>query len=289
MKLPDLAIRHRTFTLFAVFILVLAGISAFFSLGQLEEPDFTIKVAVISTPYPGATPQEVERDVTDRIETKLQELKQVDYLESSSQEGLSTIKVVIKPTYSSQQIPQVWNELRRKVSDVAPQLPKGAGPSAVGDDFGDVYGLLLAITGDGYSPAELKRYATDLKRELSLVPGVARVALWGVQDRRIYLDASLSQLTQLGISEASLERAVAQQNAVAAAGSVALARQRVPVTPSGQFPAPEVGRRPPRPGLAGRELSADRQRAAPRRPHPDRRLRRPRSRLSRSAAHHDAL
>ena len=239
MKLPELAIRHRTFTLFAVFVLVVAGISAFFSLGQLEEPDFTIKVAVVSTPYPGATPQEVERDVTDRIETKLQELKQVDHLESSSQEGLSTIKVIIKPTYSSQQIPQVWNELRRKVGDVAPQLPKGAGPSAVGDDFGDVYGLLLAITSDGYSPAELKRYAADLKRELSLVPELARVALWGVQDRRIYLDASLSQLTQLGISEASLEHAVAQQNAVAAAGSVALARQRVPVTPSGQFPAPE--------------------------------------------------
>ena len=239
MRLPELAIRNRTFTLFAVFLVVLAGISAFFSLGQLEEPDFTIKVAVVSTPYPGATPEEVERDVTDRIESKLQELKQVDYLESSSQEGLSTIKVVIKPAYSSEQIPQVWNELRRKVSDVAPQLPKGAGPSSVGDDFGDVYGLLLAVTGDGYSLADLKRYATDLKKELSLVPGVARVALWGVQDRRIYLDASLSQLTAARHSEASLERAVAQQNAVAAAGSVTLARQRVPVTPSGQFPAPE--------------------------------------------------
>jgi multidrug efflux pump subunit AcrB len=239
MKLPELAIRSRTFTWFAVFLLIAAGISAFFSLGQLEDPDFTIKVAVVSTLYPGATPTEVERDVTDRIETKLQELKQVDYLESSSQAGLSTIKVVIKPAYSSQQIPQIWDELRRKVADVAPQLPQGAGPSAVGDDFGDVYGLLLAVTGDRYSPADIYQYATDLKRELSLVPGVARVALWGVQDRRIYLDASLSQLTQLGISEASLERAVAQQNGVAAAGSLALARQRVPVTPSGQFPVPE--------------------------------------------------
>ena len=103
MKLPELAVRNRTFTWFAVFLLVIAGISAFFSLGQLEDPDFTIKVAVVSTPYPGATPSEVERDVTDRIETKLQELKQVDYLESSSQEGLSTIKVVIKPAYSSSQ------------------------------------------------------------------------------------------------------------------------------------------------------------------------------------------
>jgi multidrug efflux pump subunit AcrB len=99
---------------------------------------------------------------------------------------------------------------------------------------------LLAVTGgDGYSLADLDKYATDLKRDLSLVPGVARVALWGVPDRRIYLDASLSQLTQLGISEASLERALTQQNAAAAAGSVALARQRVPVTPSGQFATPD--------------------------------------------------
>src|SRR5215467_5875883 len=172
MSLPALALRSRAFTLFALFLLILAGIGAFFSLGQLEDPDFTIKTAVVLTPYPGATPTEVERDVTDRIETKLQELKQVDYLESSSQEGLSTIKVVIKPAFSSQQIPQIWDELRRKVSDIAPELPRGAGPSAVGDDFGDVYGLLLAVTGDGYSPADVYRYAADLKNEHSLVPGV---------------------------------------------------------------------------------------------------------------------
>ena len=262
MRLPELAIRNRTFTWFAVCLLVVAGSSAFFSLGQLEDPDFTIKTAVVFTPYPGATPTEVERDVTERIETKLQELKQVDYLESSSQDGLSTIKVVIKPAFSSKQIPQIWDELRRKVSDVAPELPQGAGPSAVGDDFGDVYGLLLGVTGDGYSSADIFHYATDLKRELSLVPGVAQVTLWGVQDRRIYLDASLSQLTQLGISEASLERAVGQQNAVATAGSVALVRQRVSVTPSGQFPAPEIDRRSSGPGLAGRKPSEDRQPAA---------------------------
>ena len=122
-----------------------------------------------------------------------------------------------------------------------------------------------------------ERYATDLKRELSLVPGVARVALWGVQDRRIYLDASLSQLTQLGISEASLERAVAQQNAVAAAGSVALGPPARSGHPVRSVSRSRIRRRPPRPGLAGRELSSDRQRAAAGRPHPDRRLRRPAS------------
>jgi multidrug efflux pump subunit AcrB len=239
MSLPELAIRNRMLTVFTVFLLVAAGIGAFFKLGQLEDPDFTIKVAVVSTVYPGATASEVEQDVTDRIETKLQELKQVDYLESFSRDGLSVVKVFVKPTYTAKDIPQVWDELRRKVGDIAPQLPKGAGPSAVGDDFGDVYGLLLAVTGDGYNYAQLKTYVNDLNKELSLVPGVARVALWGVQDRRIYLDASPAQLAQLGISESSLQRTVAQQNVVVEAGSVTLGRQRVAVTPSGQFPSPE--------------------------------------------------
>src|SRR5580704_7785128 len=239
MSLPELAIRNRTLTVFTLFILVVAGIGAFFNLGQLEDPDFTIKVAVVSTIYPGATASEVEQDVTDRIEAKLQELKQVDYLESFSRDGLSVIKVFVRTSYTSKDMPQVWDELRRKVGDIASQLPKGAGPSLVGDDFGDVYGLLLAVTGDGYSYAQLKAYVNDLMKELSLVRGVARTALWGVQDRRIYLDASPAQFAQLGISEASLQRTVAQQNAVADAGSVTLGRQRVAVTPSGQFASPE--------------------------------------------------
>src|SRR5262245_45224629 len=239
MNLPELAIRKRALSLFALFLLVASGIGAFFKLGQLEDPDFTIKVAVVSTPYPGATPMEVEQDVTDRIETKLQELKQIDRLESFSREGLSVVKIFVKPTFSSNDMPQVWDELRRKVADVAPHLPSGAGPSAVGHDFGDVFGLLLAVTGDGYSNAELKHYVNDLKRELSLVDGVARVELWGMQERRIYLDASLPRLAQLGISEASLQRTLSQQNTVAHAGSVALGRQRISVTPSGQFPNPE--------------------------------------------------
>jgi multidrug efflux pump subunit AcrB len=239
MSLPELAIRNRTLTVFATLTLVVGGIGAFFSLGQLEDPDFTIKVAAVSTIYPGATASEVEQDVTDRIETKLQELKQVDHLESFSRDGLSVVKVFIKPSYTSKDIPQVWDELRRKVGDVAPQLPESAGPSLVGDDFGDVYGLLLAVTGDGYSPAQIKSYVNDLKKELSLVPGVARVALWGAYDRRVYLDASPAQLAELGISETTLQQTVKQQNAVAAAGSVTLDRQRLAVTPTGQFPSPE--------------------------------------------------
>ncbi|MGV7216038.1 efflux RND transporter permease subunit [Bradyrhizobium sp. UFLA05-112] len=239
MNMAKLALENRTATVFTVVLLVLAGVGAFLKLGQLEDPAFTIKVAVVSTLYPGATPAEVERDVTDRIEAKLQELKQVEHLESFSRQGLSVVKVFIKPSYSSAEVPQVWDELRRKVGDVAPQLPKGAGPSAVGDDFGDVYGLLLAITGDGFSYAELKGYVDNLKKELSLVPGAARVELWGVQDRRIYLDSTLAQLSHLGISETTLQRTLAQQNTVASAGTITLGRQRVAVTPSGQFPSPE--------------------------------------------------
>src|SRR3569832_887259 len=117
MNLAKLALENRTATVFTVALLILAGVGAFLKLGQLEDPAFTIKVAVVSTLYPGATPAEVERDVTDRIEAKLQELKQVEHLESFSRQGLSVVKVFIKPSYSSAEVPQIWDELRRKVGD----------------------------------------------------------------------------------------------------------------------------------------------------------------------------
>ena len=141
MRLPELAIRHRTFTLFAVFLLVLAGIRLLLA-GPAGGARLHDQGGGGLDAYPGATPAEVERDVTDRIETKCAGAEVGRPIPRVLLAGGAVDHhVVIKPTYSSQQIPQVWNELRRKVGDVAPQLPKGAGPSAVGDDFGDVYGL----------------------------------------------------------------------------------------------------------------------------------------------------
>ncbi len=238
MNLAKLAIDNRATSYFAVVLLVAAGIAGFFQLGQLEDPDFTIKTAVVSTTYPGAGPEEVELEVTDRIELAIQEMPQIKYLESLSRAGLSIIKIEIKPTYTSAEMPQIWDELRRKIRDLEASLPPGAGRPDVGDDFGDVFGFQLALTGDGFSYSELEFYAKELKKEVSLVGGVARVDLWGVQRKVIYLDVSQTQLTQLGLSEASLTATLAKQNLVVDAGSLNLQDRRFRIAPTGEFRTP---------------------------------------------------
>ena len=239
MNLAAIAIKNRAVTLFATLLLIVGGIASFFNLGQLEDPDFTIKTAVVIASYPGAGPEEVELEVTDRLELKIQEMKQIDYLKSYSRAGFAQIWVNIKPSYTSDQIPQIWDELRRKVGDTVAELPPGASKPAVIDDFGDVFGLLLAVTGDGYTYAELEKYVDDIKKELSVVAGVGRVDLWGVQDKVIYLDVRETQLSQLGLSGASIGQTLDQQNLVVDAGSLDLQNKRLRIAPSGQFRSPE--------------------------------------------------
>ena len=239
MNLAAFAVERRAFTYFATVVLTVAGIASFFGLGQLEDPEFTIKTAVVSTTYPGASAQEVELEVTDRIELAVQEMPQIKYLESLSRAGLSIVKVEIRPAFSSAEIPQIWDELRRKVRDVETTLPPGAGRPDVSDDFGDVFGFQLAVTGDGYDYAELETYAKQLKKELSLVKGVARVDLWGAQKKLIYIDVSQSQLTLLGISEQNLEATLKSQNLVVDGGKLNVQNIRMRIAPSGNFRSPE--------------------------------------------------
>ena len=239
MNLAAIAVNNRTVVYFAVFLLVVAGIVSFKNLGQLEDPEFTIKTAVITTSYPGASPEEVELEITDRIELAIQEMSELKYLESFSRAGFSLIKVEIKPEYWSDRLPQVWDELRRKVRDIETKLPPGAGRPEVSDDFGDVFGFQLALTGDGYGYAELEQFAKDLKKQLSLVDGVARVDLWGAQDKVIYLDASQTQLSQLGLTDANLEATLNQQNMVVDAGGLDLQNRRLRITPTGEFRTPQ--------------------------------------------------
>ena len=165
MNLAALAIEKRTVTYFVVFLFVLGGIGAFFSLGQLEDPEFTVKTAVITTIYPGASPEEVELEVTDRIELSIQEMPQVDYIESFSRAGMSLISVELKAEYWSDRLPQVWDEMRRKIRNIEHMLPLGAGRPEISDDFGDVFGFQLAVVGDGFSYADLEDYAKDIKKE----------------------------------------------------------------------------------------------------------------------------
>jgi len=239
MSLASAAIANRTFTGFATGLVLVAGLYSFFQLGQLEDPAFTIKNAVVTASYPGASAEEVELEVTDRIELAIQEMPQLKQLESISRPGTSIVKVTILSKYPSSQMPQIWDELRKKVRDMRASLPPGAGAPVVSDDFGDVYGLLMAITGDGFSQSDLENYADDLRKELSLVDGVARVELWGVPSRCIFIDIAQTQLTQLGLAMEDLQRTLAQQNIVVDSGGIDLPKERLRIEQSGAFATPE--------------------------------------------------
>jgi multidrug efflux pump subunit AcrB len=239
VRLAAVAVEHRAFTVFATVIILVAGIAAFGTLGQLEDPEFTVKNAVVTTTYPGATAEEVELEVTDRIELAIQEMPEVKEIESFSRAGLSLVKITILPQYKSADLPQVWDVLRKKMNDVEPQLPPGAGPPTVGDDFGDVYGLFLAIVSDGFTHADVETYADKIKKELSLVDGVARVELWGVQQQCIYVDISEAQITRLGIAPLEVQQILSQQNIVVDAGGLDVLDQRLRIETTGEFSRPE--------------------------------------------------
>ncbi|MEE9606176.1 MAG: efflux RND transporter permease subunit [Myxococcota bacterium] len=239
MNLAGLAIERRAVTYFFLFLIATGGSLSFFQLGWLEDPEFTVKTAAITIPYPGATAEEVELEVVDLIETKLQEMVELDNIYSYSHPGYAVIKVDILARYWADVLPQVWDVLRRKIRDVEDQLPPGAGPVMVADDFGFVLGFLLAITGEGFSYAELEEYAKELRKSMSVVPGVARVDLWGVRDKRIYVDVSQAQLSALGITTAALRRTLSVQNQVVDGGRVDVQTQRFRVAPSGAFTSPE--------------------------------------------------
>jgi multidrug efflux pump subunit AcrB len=239
MNLTRFAIENRTLTNFLVFLVVVGGLYSYFQLGQLEDPDFTVKIGAVITQYPGATPEEVELEVTDRIETAIQEMPQLRYLTSYSRAGLSIIKVEMQQEYWADRLPQVWDEMRKKIRDITPDFPPGVMKPKVIDDFSFVFGFVLAVTGDGYSYAELEDYTKLIRKELSIVPGVARADLWGVQPKVIYLDISEAQLAELQITSEDILATLAAQNMVVQAGAVEVPDKRLRIEVTGQFDTPE--------------------------------------------------
>ncbi len=239
MNLARFAVEHKTFTNFVTFLLVTGGIWSYFQLGQLEDPDFTVKTAVVITQYPGASPEEVELEVTDRIETAIQEMPELRYLTSYSRAGLSIIKVDMKQEYWADRLPQVWDEMRRKVGDLTGTFPPGVLKPDIIDDFSFVFGFVLAVTGDGYTYAELEYYVKLIKKELSLVPGVSRVDLWGVQPKVVYLDVSEAQIAELRISTEDILATLAAQNMVVDGGGIEVPGKRLRIELTGEFDTPE--------------------------------------------------
>lgn len=235
MDIARASIEKKTVTMVLTAALAVGGVVSFLGLGQLEDPEFTIFTAIVQTPYPGASPEEVELEVTDRLETAIQTMGQVEHVTSISRAGLSIIIVDLWSHTDQDKIPQAWDELRRKVGDAQRMLPPGAGPSLVNDDWGDVYGALFAITGDGYSLAEINDYAKVLRRELLMVEGVAAVELWGQPTETVFIEASRARLAQLGLNPQQVFGTLYDQGAVVPDGRLHIGQRHVRVTVTGAF------------------------------------------------------
>ncbi|WP_039984449.1 efflux RND transporter permease subunit [Vibrio owensii] len=232
-------IRNRVISWMVSLIFLIGGVFSFFELGRLEDPAFTIKDAQVVTSYPGATPQQVEEEVTYPIEKAIQQLTYVDEVNSISSRGLSQITVSMKNNYGPDDLPQIWDELRRKVNDLKGSLPPGANDPTVIDDFGDVYGILLAVTGDGYSYKELLDYVDYLRRELELIDGVSKVSVSGQQQEQVFIEISMKKLSSLGLSPNTVFNLLSTQNVVSDAGAIRIGDEYVRIQPTGEFQSVE--------------------------------------------------
>ncbi|PMH46718.1 multidrug transporter AcrB [Vibrio sp. 10N.286.49.B3] len=228
-------IRNRVISWMLSLIFLIGGTAAFFDLGRLEDPAFTIKDAMVVTSYPGATPQQVEEEVTYPLEKAIQQLTYVDEVNSLSSRGLSQITVSMKNNYGPDDLPQIWDELRRKVNDLSSQLPPGVADPTVIDDFGDVYGILLAITGDGYSYKELSDYIDYMRRELELIDGVSKVSVSGEQQQQVFIEISMKKMSSLGLAPSTIYNLLSTQNIVSDAGAVRIGTEYIRIQPTGEF------------------------------------------------------
>lgn len=235
MNIAEWSIRKSVITWVLTILMALVGIYSFSNLSRLEDPEFTIKEALIYTPYPGASAAEVEQEVTNVIEEALQEMGQLEYVESRSERGLSIVKAFIKKNYRKAELPQIWDELRRKVNDRQLRLPPGAGPSIVNDDFGDVFGIYFAITSEAYTKREVYEFAKFLQRELLQVQDVKRISIFGYQPEVVYVEMKREQMAEFDIAPQEIYAALAAKNLPAASGHATLGAEYIPVNPTGEF------------------------------------------------------
>lgn len=235
MNLAELAIKNPVLSVIVVLLSVAGGWLAYLDMPRFEDPEFTIRTALIVTQYPGATPREVAEEVSEPLERALQQLQEVEDIESTAVAGRSEIKVNIRYEFSPSKadLQLIWTKVRNKVADAALALPPGVGTPYVNDDFGDVYGLYYFLTGDGFSPAELNRYAKTLQSDLLQVEGVAKVQLDGALSEAIFVEVSQQDLVSLGVSLSRIYSTLEQQNAVVDAGALDIEGNRYVIRPSG--------------------------------------------------------
>jgi multidrug efflux pump len=218
INLSAWALRNPALTLFAILAVAVAGAWAYMTLGRAEDPSFTIKQMIVQVDWPGASAGEVARAVADRIERKLEELPDIDYTESTVQPGRLIMLVSLKDTTPPGRVADLWYQVRKKIFDIAPTLPQGVQGPYFNDEFGDVFGIVYAFTGDGFTLPELRHVVEDVRERLLAVPGVGKIQLLGDQEERLFVDLDFRKLAELGLTVPGILEVIARENAVAAGG-----------------------------------------------------------------------
>ncbi|MGR5166665.1 efflux RND transporter permease subunit [Vibrio astriarenae] len=239
MNIAEYSIKNRIISWVFLVILAIGGVMSFNDLGRLEDPAFTIKDAMVISTYPGAIAQEVEEELTYPLEKEIRRLPYVDKITSTSSNGMSQIMVSMDMSYGPDELPQIWDEMRRKINDLQPTLPSGVASVQIIDDFGDVFGMMLMVTGEGYDYVELKRYVDYLRRELELVDGVGKVSIAGDQQEQLFVEMSLERLAAVNLDMNTVVGLLNQQSSVQSAGKVMINGQSLSIRPSGSMSSVE--------------------------------------------------
>lgn len=229
-SITEYAFKNKVVVYFLLALVVLGGVISYSNMGKLEDAKFTIKVALVVTAYPGASPHQVEQEVSELIERAANEVEYVDEIYSTSYAGLSIVEVEINDRYTTEDMPQIWDVLRKKIADVAGELPPGAIAPQVIDDFGDVFGTFYAITGEGYSYEELKEYSEFMKRELLTVDMVGKITLFGNQSECIDIVVNDAKLSELGVNPGLIIQALNTQTNIAPSGNIELVDRYIRVS-----------------------------------------------------------
>jgi len=234
-NLTEWSLKHKQFIYFFIVLFFVAGLVSYNNLGRMEDPDFTIKQMVVTVVWPGATARQMEEQVTDKIEKKLQDLPGLDYLKSYSSPGVTVIYVNLKDTVPKKDVRSKWLEARNMVNDMKATLPAGVNEPMFNDRFDEVYGVVYALTGDGYTYEEMREKAEKIRRVLLGIPNVKKVQLLGVQTEKIYIEMENSKLAQLGIDPGLIISTLQAQNAMSASGMIETASDNVYLRVTGMF------------------------------------------------------
>ena len=253
-NLSKWALEHGPLTRYLMVVLMILGVASYFQLGQDEDPPFTFRAMVVQTNWPGATAQQVAEQVTDKLERTLQEVPYADKIRSYSKPGLSQITLELKDNSSPSEVANVWYTVRKKINDMRYTLPAGVQGPFFNDDFGDVYGVIYALEAEGFTYAELKSIADDVRQQLLRVPDVAKVEQFGVQDEKLFIEISQKRLAQMGLDMNQVLSQLNQQNAVENAGTVNTPLDIFQIRVAGQLKTVEQLRAMPIRGSSGNQL-----------------------------------